>query len=75
MEWKAKPRFGGFLIWVADFEGHWIASIAALPQYGAMATAGPGEDVIPGEFATEGAAVEAAMKYIVRKRNPEAKGQ
>ena len=51
MEWKEKPAFGGFLIWVAEVEGHWIASTAALPQHGAMATAGPGDHVIPAEFA------------------------
>ena len=70
MKWKEKPRFAGFLIWVAEFEGHWIASIAALPQRGAGATAGPGEMVVPGEFTTEESAVEAAKNYIAQKRNP-----
>ena len=31
--------------------------------------------MIPAEFATEESAVKAAMNYIVRKRNPEAKGK
>jgi len=40
-----------------------------------MATADPGDHVIPAEFATEESAVKAAMNYIVRNRNPEAKGK
>jgi hypothetical protein len=75
MEWKEKPAFGGFLIWVAEVEGHWIASTAAVPQRGATVTAGPGDHVIPAEFATEDSAVKAAMNDIVRKRNPEARGK
>jgi hypothetical protein len=70
MEWKEKPPFRGFLIRVAEFEGHWIASVVALPTW----PAGPDENVISGEFATEESAVKAAMNYIVRKRNPEPKG-
>jgi hypothetical protein len=64
MQWRERPRLAGFLIWVADVRGHWIASVAALPRTGGAYTAGPGEHVIPGEFSTLEAAEDAAQKYV-----------
>jgi len=73
MRWQPTPRFGGFWIWVAEVRGHWVASVAALPEGGATAHVNPGADVVPGQFATEEDARDAAMDYIVRKHQPEGK--
>jgi hypothetical protein len=64
MEWQERPRFSGFLIWVGELrEGTWVASVAALPAY----TAGPGGEVVPGEFQTAKAAEAGAHRYLVER--------
>ncbi len=69
MNWKEVPRYHGFLIWVAVSRGgRWLASVAALPERGVMPTAGPGEQMVPGDFTTEEAAARAARKYIWEKQ-------
>ena len=65
MEWKEKGRYQNWLIWVVQPQNAgWVASVAALPEKGAMFTAGPGEQCVPGEFDSEADAVAAAMRYI-----------
>ena len=68
MEWTERPHFAEFLIWVAKPEKRWIASVAALPRQGGLYTAGPGEEVIPGDFDTAENAEKAAQRYIIQKR-------
>lgn len=67
MPWKEKRALAGFLIWVAEYEQRWLASIPALPRRGGMYTVGPGDEVIPGEFSTEEFAEDGAKRYIVQK--------
>jgi hypothetical protein len=68
MDWKEVPRYSGFLIWVGlSPNGRWVASVAALPQRGVMPTAGPGEQMVPGDYATEEEAAKVARKYIWEK--------
>ena len=65
MDWKDRGRYRNWLIWVLKlWNGSWVASVAALPDRGAMFTAGPGEQCVPGEFDSEADAVAAAMRYI-----------
>jgi len=65
MQWKGKRRYRGFLVWVGDLPGgRWVASVAALPEQGAMATAAPGEQCAPGDFPSEEEAELAARNYI-----------
>jgi len=68
MEWKEKGRYRNWLIWVLKlWNGSWVASVAALPDRGAMFTAGPGEQSIPRGFGSEADAVAAAKRYIGEK--------
>lgn len=67
MEWERKEIIHrGFAIWVGKGrEGDWIASVNALPEQGAMATAGPGEgEAVSGDFDSREAVIEAAKRYI-----------
>ena len=65
-----KPRkiYRKFQIWVTQLHGGaWVSSVEALPEKGAMFTSGPGKQGPAGEFDSEEAAVEAAMRYIDAK--------
>ncbi len=74
MDWKERPWLeSGHLIWVAELDGRWLASLAALPRSGGLATAGPGAEVIPGDFETEEAAENAAKRFIIQKNTPQSK--
>ena len=66
MNWETDAiEYRGFQIWLAQGrDGEWTASVNALPERGAMATAGPGEGHILGPFNTREAAVKAAKEYI-----------
>ncbi len=77
MEWEPKEIVHhGFAIWVGKGrEGDWIASVNALPERGAMATAGPGEgEPVSGDFDSREAVIEAAKRHIDethrRRRQP-----
>lgn len=61
----------GFYTSVAKLRiGGWTATVGALPERGAMATAGPGEGtIVSGDFESEEAAVNAAKKYIDQKHS------
>ncbi len=66
MEWEMKEiPYKGFAIWVGKGrKGDWIASVNALPER-AGATAGPGEgEVVPGDFDSRDAVIEAAKRRI-----------
>ncbi len=66
MNWETDAIiYRGFQIWLGQGrDGEWTASVNALPEQGAMATAGPGEGHILGPFNTREAAVEAGKEYI-----------
>ncbi len=65
MDWKERGPYRNWLIWLLKLKnGSWVASVAALPERGAMWTAGPGEQCVPGEFDSEADAVAAAKGYI-----------
>ena len=65
MNWQDRGLYRSNFIWVIQLRnGKWIASVAALPEAGALATPGPGEQCVPGEFDSEDDAVAAAKKYI-----------
>lgn len=70
MQWKDIPYFlsgQSFVIWVRRHrKGHWIVSYSVGPPLGqAMFVAGPDEGhVVPGEFETREAAIEAAERAI-----------
>ncbi len=70
MEWEQKEIvYQGFAIWIGKGRKEdWMASVNALPEQGAMATAGPGEGHILGPFNSREAAVEAAKEYIDQKQ-------
>ncbi len=70
MKWEMDAIiYRGFQIWLAQGrDGDWTASVNALPEQGAMATAGPGEGHILGPFNTREAADEAAKEYIDQKQ-------
>lgn len=69
---KEKPRIvhNGFQIWLTKVgSGGWEASVEALPREGSAFTSGPGKDIVPnGPFTTEESAMEAARRYIDRKK-------
>ena len=68
MEWKGKGRYQNWLIWVLKLHnGAWVASVAALPERVGLATAGPGQQCVPGEFDSEADALTAAEKYVDEK--------
>ncbi len=67
MEWEQKEIvYHGFAIWVGKGrEGEWIASVNALPEQTAIATAGPGEgEAVSGDFDSREAVIEAAQRHI-----------
>ena len=76
MGWKEKRRYRNWLIWVGQPQnGGWVASVAALPDEGSLATAGPGEQCVPGDFDSEPDAVAAAEKYIDERIQRRTKNQ
>lgn len=67
MDWQDKGRYRSNFIWVVRTRsGKWIASVAAYPEEGGC-HAGPGEQCVPGEFASEEDADAAAKRYIDEK--------
>jgi hypothetical protein len=69
MNWRDRGRYRSNLIWVIQMRnGKWIASAAALPAEGVLATPGPGDQCVPGEFDSEDDAVAAAKQYIDEKQ-------
>ena len=70
MNWEMEPTtHHGFQIWVDKLrEGEWMASVNALPEQGAMFTAGPGDGHILGPFDSRDAAIEGGKRYIDEKQ-------
>ncbi len=70
MKWETEAViYLSFQIWIGQVrEGGWITSVNALPERGAMATAGPGEGHMLGPFNSRKAADEAAKEYIDQKQ-------
>ena len=65
MNWQDRGLYRSNFIWVIQLRnGKWIASVAALPEAGVLATPGPGEQCVPGELDSEDDAVAAAKKCI-----------
>lgn len=66
MKWETEAiRYQGFQIWVGQGrEGDWTASVNALPEQGALATAKAGEGYILGPFNSRETAVKAGKEYI-----------
>ena len=68
MSWQERGTYEGHSIWVMQLrKGKWSASVVALPQSGVIATAGPGDVCVPGEFDSENDAVDAAKQYLEQK--------
>ncbi len=70
MKWETDAiMYRGFQIWLAQGrDGDWTASVNALPEQGAMFTAGPGEGHILGPFDSRDAAIEGGKRYIDEKQ-------
>ncbi|HXZ43432.1 MAG TPA: PilZ domain-containing protein [archaeon] len=71
MDWKEIGPYREHVIWVRDMPtGKWIVAVvpAASPPEGASTPGGPSDDrILPEAFASDAAAITAAMRHINRE--------